>query len=400
MTTQTKNAPGGNAVALTGAELVAHAMRQTDPDVVACYPITPQTVITEAFSEFVASGQVKTEFVPVESEHAAMSACIGASAAGARAQTATSGPGLALMWEVLWVASGNRLPIVMHLTTRSFSAPINILCDHSDAMGMRETGWVMLFAEGAQEAYDNGIMAVRIAEHEKVRLPVASLLDGFIITHTVERAQMLPDDVVAKFVGVYKPLNALLNTKEPMTMGAIDFHDYYYEHKRQQIEAMDNSLEVVRQVSKEYAKLSGREYGLIDTYKMEDAEVAAVIVGSSAGTVRAMADELRREGVKAGVLRIRCFRPFPVDEVAQALSRVKAVAMLERAVAFGAPVLPLTQDVAAVLQAKGLHPKMSAFVYGLGGRDTAPALFKGAVQSALRGPGDPTKVTYLGLHSS
>jgi pyruvate ferredoxin oxidoreductase alpha subunit len=245
-------------------------------------------------------------------------------------------------------------------------------------------------------------MAVRIAEHPDVLLPCASLLDGFIITHTVERAEMLPDDAVLKFVGKYNAAHPLLKVEEPVTMGAMDFHDFYYEHKRQQLLAMENAREVARQVSKEYGELSGRHYDLIETYRMEDAEVAAVLVGSSAGTVRSVADELRKQGIKAGVVRIRLFRPFPVEELAQALASVKSIAVLERAVAFGAPSHPLTEDVVAVLQMKGLRPRVRTYVYGLGGRDTSPALFRGAYEALLKAPEDVDalpQVTYLGVRS-
>jgi pyruvate ferredoxin oxidoreductase alpha subunit len=387
-------------MALSGGELVAHAMRQVNPDVVAAYPITPQTVITETFSEFVANGLVQTEFVPVESEHAAMSACIGAAAAGGRAQTATSGPGLALMWEVLWVASGNRLPIVMHLCTRSLSAPINILCDHADAMGMRDAGWIMLFAEGAQEAYDNGIMAVRIAEHPEVLLPVASILDGFLVTHSVEKAEILPDEAVAEFVGIYKARHSLLKPGEEVTFGPLDFHDFYFEHKRQQLEAMERAKEVIKQVSEEFAELTGRSYGLIEPYRMEDAQVAAIVMGSAAGTVRTVVDELRREGIRAGAIRIRSFRPFPVEELVASLGRVKAVAILERSISFGGADHPLAMEIKTLLYTHGLHPLVRTYIYGLGGRDTPPYLFREALEELLRPPEDQAAlkpVRYLGI---
>ena len=390
----------GKLVAFTGAELMAHAMRQANPDVVACYPITPQTVVTEAFSEFVARGEVQTEFIAVESEHAAMSACVGAAAAGARAQTATAGPGLALMFEILYVASGNRLPIVMHLTTRSFSAPIDILCDHSDAMAMRDSGWVMLVAEGAQEAYDNGLMAVRVAEHPDVMLPVANLLDGFIITHAVERAEMLPDDVVEKFVGTYEPKISLLDLDRPVTFGPIDFHDFYFEHKRQQIEAMANAKEVIEQVSAEFGELTGRYYGLLEPYRMEDAEVATIIMGSAAGTVREAVDWLRGDGIKAGAIKIRCFRPFPVEEMAELLKPLKGVAVLERATGFGGASNPITEEIGYLLHVYGLRARLRSYVYGLGGKDASPALFRQAYEELLsptRGRARPEPIRYLGI---
>ena len=259
-------------MALEGDNAVAEAMRQVNPDVVAAYPITPQTEIVQTFSEFVAEGRVDTEFIPVESEHAAMSACIGAAAAGGRTQTATCGAGLALMWELLWCASGIGLPIVMHVANRSLSAPLNILCDHTDAMGTRDAGWIQVFAEDHQEVYDNAIQAVRIAEHTDVMRPVMSCLDGFVLSHTLAPVEILPDEVVRQFIGSYKPMYSLLDTDNPVTFGAFDHWDYFFEHKRQQWEGMTNALEVITEIGKEYGKLTGRYYGLIEPYQLDDAE--------------------------------------------------------------------------------------------------------------------------------
>ena len=376
----------GTPVAYNGATIVAHAMRQVRPDVVACYPITPQTILTETFSEFVANGEVHTEFVPVESEHAAMSTCIGAAAAGARAHTATSGPGLALMWEVLWIAAGTRLPIVMHLCTRALSSPINILGDHQDMMGMRDTGWIILSAETGQEAYDNAIQAVRIAEHPEVMLPVASAMDGFIITHSVERGEVLPDEAVTEFVGAYKAAHSLLDVDNPITVGAMDFHDYYFEHKRAQIEGMERARDVAAQVAKEYGDMTGRYYGMVEAYCMDDAEVAIVMMGSAAGTVRTVVDELRREGVRAGVLRVRFLRPFPAEEIAQALSGVKAAAVMERSVAYGAASYnALHAEVCTSLYTRGISIPMESYIYGLGGRNSAPSHFRKIYEDLLQG---------------
>ncbi|MBI4336752.1 MAG: pyruvate ferredoxin oxidoreductase [Chloroflexi bacterium] len=387
----------GTPVAMNGAALVAHAMRQVRPDVVAAYPITPQTVITETFSEFVANGRVHTEFVPVESEHAAMSACIGAACAGARVQTATSGPGLALMWEVLGIASGLRLPIVMHLCTRALSAPIDILCDHSDAMAMRETGWVMLVGENVQEAYDNAIMAVKIAEDPRVSLPVANLLDGFVVTHCMERAELLPDDAVTEFVGEYSPTHPLLDLQHPVTVGALDFHDYYMEHRRQQEEGMANAKQAVEHAAREFASLFGRSYGLLDTYQLEDAEVAMVVIGSAAGTLRMVVDGLRREGVRAGLLRVRCLRPFPSQEVANALKGVQRIGVLDRSLALGAAGEPLWSDVVAALATHGAGHPVTGWVYGVGGRNTPPGQFRQAFLALLDPATQPGRAGYLGL---
>ncbi|MBI4308072.1 MAG: pyruvate ferredoxin oxidoreductase [Chloroflexi bacterium] len=390
----------GRAVALNGAMLVAHAMRQVHPDVVACYPITPQTIITETFSEFVANGEVQTEFVAVESEHAALSVCIGAAAAGARAQTATSGPGLALMWELLYVASGCRLPIVLHLCTRAFNAPLNILCDHSDAMGAREASWPILFGEDGQEAYDNAIQAVRIAEHLDVLLPVMSTQDGFTITHGIERAEVLPDEAVREFVGEYHPNRPLLDVAHPMTYGPWDYHDFYFEHKRQQADAMEKALGVIEAVGQEFGRLSGRSYGLVQPYRLEDADLVVVVLGSAAGTLRTVVDEQRSHGVKAGLLKVRAFRPFPIKAVAQALARAKAVAVLDRSMAYGAPACALFQDVCVSLALHGGGPRLVNYVYGLGGRDTLPDQFRRVfddLKQIAAGASAQPVVRYLGL---
>lgn len=365
----------GTPTALDGDRAVAQAMRQVNPDVVAAYPITPQTEIVQQFSEFVANGEVDTEFIAVESEHAAMSACIGASAAGGRAQTASAGAGIAFMWEMLWVASGTRLPIVMHVVNRSLSAPLNILCDHSDSMGASDAGWIQIYAENIQEAYDDAIQSVRIAEHPDIMLPVMHTMDGFILGHSVERFEMLPDETVKKFVGTYKPRYSLLNIDEPVTYGPNDYHDYFFEHKRQQVEAINNALKVIPQIGKEFGDLTGRTYGLIDKYKLNDADYAIVAMGSSVGTLRVAVDELRKKGIKAGLLKIRCFRPFPIKAVAAALAKCKVVGVLDRFISFGAAANPLFLETMMALNTSGLYPKMVNYVYGMGGRDTIPEQF-------------------------
>ncbi len=364
----------GTPVALDGDRAVAEAMRQVNPDVVAAYPITPQTEIVMRFSEFVANGEVVTEFIPVESEHAAMSATIGASAAGGRAQTATAGAGLALMWEVLWVASGTRLPIVMHVVNRSLSAPLNIHCDHSDSMGARDAGWVQLYDESVQEAYDNAIQAVRIAEHPDVMLPTLHALDGFILGHGLERLEVLPDDAVKGFIGTYTPAHPLLDVDHPVTYGPMDLADYFFEHKRQQAAAMEKALEVIPQVGEEFGQLTGRYYGLTEGYRLEDADFVAVALGSTTGTAKTVVDELRDQGMKAGLLKLRCFRPFPAAAVAEALGNRRAVAVLDRSLSFGAQGNPLFLEVVTALYTHGFSPKVVNYAYGLGGRDTVPAL--------------------------
>lgn len=355
-------------VAKTGNEVVAEAMRQINPDVVAAYPITPQTEIVQLFSNFVADGLVDTEFVTVESEHSAMSAVIGAAAAGARAMTATSANGLALMWEVVYIAASMRLPIIMPVVNRALSGPINIHNDHSDTMGARDSGWIQIFSENSQEAYDNVIQAVRISEHKDVLLPTMVTMDGFIISHAMENVELLPDDVVKSFIGTYKPDYSLLDVDHPITMGPLDFTDWYFEHKRQQAEAMRNAKQVILDVAKEYAKISGREYGLFEKYMLDDADIAVVVLGSTAGTAKAVVKELRANGIKAGLLKIRVFRPFPAAEIAEALKNVKAVAVMDKSDSFNAVGGPVFVDVRSALYDVG-GPKVVNYIYGLGGRD-------------------------------
>ncbi|MBE0417151.1 MAG: pyruvate ferredoxin oxidoreductase [Coriobacteriia bacterium] len=369
--------PEQKTVATTGNSVVAEAFRQCAPDVVPAYPITPQTTIVEEFAKFVAQGRVHAEYVTVESEHSAMSACIGASAAGARVMTATSSQGLALMWEELHIASGMRLPIVMANANRALSAPINIHCDHSDAMGARDTGWVMLFAETAQEAYDNTIMSVLIAEDPEVLLPVMTCLDGFITTHSIDRVQLMDDESVAGFVGEYVPQNALLDTDNPVSHGNFaGLGGPYFEFKRAQREAIDRSKAVVERVGKAFSDLSGRPFALIETDMMDDADVAIVVIGSTAGNVRHVAKQMRAEGLKAGVVKVRCFRPFPHAELAAALSSVKAVAVLDRAESFGAEGGPLYLETRSALYDLEHRMPVVNYVYGLGGSDVKLELIR------------------------
>ncbi|RMG02814.1 MAG: pyruvate ferredoxin oxidoreductase [Nitrospirae bacterium] len=361
----------GKKLAVTGNQAVAEAMRQINPDVCAAYPITPSTEVMQRFAAFVADGKVKTELVTVESEHSAMSACIGASAAGGRVMTATSSQGLALMWEMLHIASGMRLPIVMPLVNRALSAPINIHGDHSDGMGSRDCGWVQLYSENAQEAYDNLIQAIRIAEHDDVRLPAMVCMDGFIISHSIESMEYLPDETVREFVGEFKPRNALLDIEHPVTMGPLVLPDYFMEFKRQQHEAMLRVKDVVLQVAQEFEKISGRRYDLFEAYRLDDAELAMVILNSAAGTAKDVIDQYRDKGVKVGLLKPRLFRPFPYTEVAVALSNAKVIAVLDRAESFGG-FGPMYMEIASAMTTNGSRPLMINKIYGLGGRDFMP----------------------------
>ncbi len=388
--------------ALSGNEAVALAMRQVNPDVVAAYPITPQTSTVQAFADYVADGLVDTEFVTVESEHSAMSACVGASAAGARVMTATSSQGLALMWEILYIAASNRCPIVMSLVSRALSAPANIHCDHADAMGMRDSGWIMLLSENGQEAYDNLLQAVRIGEHPDVLLPVVVCQDGFITSHGVERVEVYEESDVKALVGEYHARWPLLDLANPKTYGPVSFHEHYYEHKRQQIDAMQTAQQVILDVAQEFNQKFDRHYGLFEAYRLEDAEVAVVVANSTAGTAKSAVDRLRGEGVRAGLLKPRVFRPFPGKELADALQNLKAVAVLDRSVSFGAmdSAGPLFLEVIAALAVHNVAVPVADYVYGIGGRDIVPHDIEAVYGDMLRAAGAgrvERAVTYLGV---
>lgn len=355
---------------LSGNEAAAIAMKQINPDVVAAFPITPSTEIPQYFSTFVSNGTVDTEFVAVESEHSAMSACVGAEAAGARAMTATSANGLSYMWEMIYIASSLRLPIVMSLVNRAVSGPLNIHNDHSDAMGVRDAGWIMLFSENNQEAYDNLIMAHRIAENKDVLLPLMVCQDGFITSHSIENIELIEDDRVKEFVGTYKPEHYLLNDKEPIAVGPLDVQSYLFEHKYQQAETMRNAKKVILEVAKDFEKMTGRKYSFFEEYRMEDAEIAVVCMNSTAGTTKTVVDELREKGIKAGMVKVRVFRPFPAEEIAEALGNLKAVAIMDKADSLNAMGGALYEDViSSMYTAKKQVPAVS-YVYGIGGRDT------------------------------
>ncbi len=364
---------------MTGGEAVAQAMRQIDPDVVPVYPITPQTPIIQGFAKFVADGKAHTQVVNVESEHSAMSAAIGSALAGARTITATSSQGLALMAEVVYIAAAMRAPIVMALGNRALSGPINIHCDHSDSMLIRDSGVVQLFAENAQEAYDLMVMAPRIAEHPDVLLPVLVCQDGFTITHSAEPVAMIEDEQVRDFIGEYSIPNPLLDLGRVTTQGPFAMPDYYYELHHQQEEAIGAALDVLEQVSAELSTVTGRRYSAIERYALDDAERVIVCLGSTAGTTKDVVDELRAEGERVGLLQVHSFRPFPQAEILAALRDVASVCVLDRAVSPGSSA-PLHADIAATLYDAG--PALESYVYGLGGRDLHPedirAIFAGA----------------------
>ena len=385
---------------LSGNEAAATAMKQINPDVVAAFPITPSTEIPQYFSTFVSNGSVDTEFVAVESEHSAMSACIGAEAAGARAMTATSANGLSLMWEMIYIASSLRLPIVMSLVNRAVSGPLNIHNDHSDAMGVRDSGWIMLFSENNQEAYDNLIMAHKIAENKDVLLPLMVCQDGFITSHSIEYIELIEDEKVKEFVGKYKPAHYLLNDKEPMAIGPMDLQAYLFEHKYQQAEAMRNAKKVILEVAKEFEKMTGRKYDLFEEYRLDDAEIAVVCMNSTAGTTKDVVDSLREKGIKAGMLKVRVFRPFPAEEIAKSLSHLKAVAVLDKADSLNGVGGALFEDVVSGMYVNGNNVKALSYVYGIGGRDTTTKEIE-QVYTDLQEVADSGKVEnpyrYLGL---
>ena len=356
-------------VLLSGNEAVATALRQINPDVFPAFPITPSTEIPQYFSNYVSNGLVDTEFITVESEHSSMSAAIGASAAGARALTATSSAGLAFMWEVLGVAASSRLPIALTAVCRALTGPLNINCDHSDTMGAKDSGWIQIYAENNQEAYDNMVMAYNIAENKDVRLPIMICQDGFIISHGIENVELIEDDKVKEFVGEYEPENSLINPNKAYSVGPYDTQHYYFEHKRQQIEAIKNAKQVILDVAKDFEALTGRKYGFFEEYEMEDAETAIIVINSTAGTAKDAIDKLRAEGKKVGLIKIRVFRPFPAEEIAEAIKNCKAVAIMDRSESFSNQGGPLGAEVMAAMYRAGLTTKAINIVYGLGGRD-------------------------------
>jgi pyruvate ferredoxin oxidoreductase alpha subunit len=364
------------SMTLNGNQTIGEAVRQIDPDVMAAYPITPSTAIVETIAKFKADGLITGEYVCPESEHSAMSVCIGAASAGGRVMTATASQGLALMWEMLYIAAGLRLPIVAAIANRSLSAPINIHGDHSDTMGARDSGWIQIYSESCQEAYDNFIQAFRIAEHLDVRTPVLVGLDGFIISHSLEVIKVEDDEEVKKFVGEYKSLYPLLDEKAKMTVGPIDFTDYYFEHKRNQIEGIENAPPVIEEVGKEFGKKFGREYGFFEEYRMDDAELCMVVMSSAAGTCKDAIDELRSEGKRVGLLKPRIFRPFPHQRISEVLKKMKAVAVLDRSSSPGAFGAPLFTEIRSAVYDYEERPKIVNYVYGLGGRDIKVEHFK------------------------
>ncbi|MDD5504809.1 MAG: pyruvate ferredoxin oxidoreductase [Candidatus Omnitrophica bacterium] len=388
-------------IPLTGDQAVAEAMRQIEPDVVAAYPITPQTEIVMTFSQFVADGRVKTEMIPVESEHSAMSACVGSAAAGARTMTATSANGLALMWEIVYIAASMRLPIVMPVVNRALSGPINIHCDHSDTMGARDSGWIQIYAESGREAYEHAILAVRIAEHSGINLPVMVCQDGFITSHSVEGVELFDDAAVKKFIGEYKPnMTTLLDVDNPVTYGPIDLQDFYFEHKRQQTEAMKNAIDIIPGIMNEFNKAFSRDLKIVEEYMMDDAEASIVVFSSTAGTAKFVVDSLRAKGVKAGLVRPCLFRPFPKEYIIKALSKVKIAAVLDRADSFSGCGGPVFSEIRSAMYEAKQKPELINYIFGLGGRDIFPndieAVYKD-MSGILKTGKISNRVNYIGV---
>lgn len=386
---------------LSGNEAVAYAIKQINPDVFPAFPITPSTEIPQYVANYIANGEIDTEFIHVESEHSAMSATLGACAAGARALTATSSCGMALMWEELYVAASDRLPIVLALVNRALTGPININADHSDSMGARDAGWIQIYAESNQEAYDNFLQAFPIAE--KVNLPVMICQDGFITSHGVENILLVEDNLVKDFVGERNPEHYLLNEKETMALGPYAVSNYYMETKRAQRQAMIDAKQAILDMAEKFKEMTGREYGFFESYRLEDADYAIVIIGSAAGTAKAAIDKIREQtGKKVGMLKIRVFRPFPEEEIAKALEHVKAVAIMDRSEMFSATSGPLGAEVRAALFAAKSQADVVNYFYGLGGRDITVEDFED-IYSRLETIADTHEITdmydYIGLRS-
>ena len=354
---------------MSGNEAVSYAIRQVNPDVMPAFPITPSTEIPQMVSTYIANGEMDTEFIPVESEHSSMSAAIGAEAAGARSLTATSSAGLALMWEELLLAASNRLPLALTLVNRTLSGPININCDHSDGMGARDTGWIQIYAENNQEAYDNFIQAYPIAEDKRVHLPIMICQDGFVTSHAVENIELMEDELVKDFVGEYEPEEYLLNPGKPIAVGPYSVTNYAMEAKKNQETALENAKEVILEVAKKFKEISGREYSFFEEYKTEDADYIMLIMGSAAGTAKEAVDNLREQGKKVGVLKLRVFRPFPAEEIAKALKGCKAVAIMDRCESYNGNGGPLGSEVTAGLYRSKVMIEAVNYIYGLAGRD-------------------------------
>jgi len=376
-------------VPMSGSEAIAKAVVQSNIDFISAYPITPQTIIVERLSDLVAAGETKARYVNVESEHSALSACVGASLAGGRVFTASSSQGLALMHEVLYLTSGLRCPIVMAVANRALSAPINIHGDHSDMMGSRDSGWIQLYVENAQEAYDWVMQAFRIAEDDHVSLPFTVNMDGYVITHSVEPIALIEQRMVDDFLPQRQAL-VKLDAEKPVTIGTLTLPDYYTEFKRQQEEAMHMVPEAFSKVTKAFAAMSGRNYSNLTPYALDDAKVGIVSLGSASGTIRWVAKNLRKQGLPVGALKVSLYRPFPHEEVGRMLENLDVVIVLERALSLGSHCGPLASDIVCSLYNRPNQPKVLDVVAGLGGRDLSPESIEQVFRTGLEATGRHT----------
>jgi len=361
---------------------IAEAAKLARADVVAAYPITPQTHIVEHLAELVADGEMDAQYIPVESEHSAMSACLGASAAGARTFTATAGQGLELMHEVLYVASSMQLPVIMTVANRALSAPLSVWGDHSDVMAVRDTGWIQIFAENGQETVDNVLCAFRIGEDRRVLLPVMVHLDGFYLSHVIEPVLFPEQDKVDKFIPPYQhPMP--LHPDRPVTMGAFGPPIIYAETKKAQEVNLEAAKEVILQCWDEFGKTFGRYYSPVESYHSEDAKVLLLTMGSFSETAMTAIDKMRGEGREVGLIRLRLWRPFPFEEIRHAVKNAEALIVLDRALSFGGPGGPVCSEVRSALYGEDKRPKVIGFVGGLGGRDITPAGFESIINRGI-----------------
>ena len=371
------------------------------------FPITPSTEIPEYFSKYIADGKILSNLILVESEHSAMSAAIGASLSSARTATATSSNGLAYMWEMLHIAASMRTPIIMELVCRSISGPLNIHNDHSDAMGMKDTGWIMLFSKNNQDVYDNTIIGTMIAENSNVLLPIAICQDGFITSHSIENIEILEDDEITKFVGKYNNNVNLLDKENPVTVGPLDLPTHLFEHKRLQVEALANAKKVFKKISEKYEKISGRKINMIDTYMVEDAETVIIAIGSTAETIEEVVDRRRKNGEKVGVIAIRMFRPFPEEEIISALRNVKNIAVMDKVMDYSLNGGPLYKEIISAIygmkeknkdrdKEKDKNIIVSNYIYGIGGRDIGVDDIEGIFDDILDNSNNE-KIRYVGL---
>jgi len=369
-------------VGIEVSQAIAEAVKLANVDVVAAYPITPQTHIVEHLAHLVADGELDAAYVPVESEHSAMSTCLGASAVGARTFTATGGQGLELMHEVLYVASSMRLPVVMAVTNRALSSPLSVWGDHSDAMAIRDTGWIQIFAENGQEAIDEVLCAFRIAEDQKVLLPVIVHLDGFHLSHMIEPIYMPEQSEVDKFIPPYQyPLP--LNPDKPVTMGAFAPPFIYSETKKAQEVNLTEAKEVILQCWDEFGNIFQRHYSPVDCYRAEDASVLLLTMGSFGETATLAIDKMRSEGRNVGLVNLRLWRPFPFAEIRQAVNKAEVLIILDRALSFGGPAGPVCSEIKAALYNEDKKPKVISFVGGLGGRDITPDGFEQIINRGI-----------------